>query len=165
VVNAGTGVCGPILDMTGHARLKLANSVLWTAILLGASAVLIPRWGVAGAATASMLAVSTVNLLTVAEVWVLERMLPFDRTFWKPAAAGLGALATGIALRGAVPVGADVRVALLQSATVAASYAALILVMGLAPEDRAVLDRAVRKSVVPLRSARVALALARRGVR
>jgi O-antigen/teichoic acid export membrane protein len=167
LVNAGTGVCGAVLDMTGHSRMKLANSVLWTVLLLGTGAVLIPRRGVVGAAIASALAVSVVNVLTVVEVWVLERMLPFDRTFLKPLAAGAGALAAGLVLRGAFPVGTGQVIALAQCAAIACCYAGLILLMGLAPEDRAVVDRIVHKvkTALPPSGRRLAVGLLRRGAR
>jgi O-antigen/teichoic acid export membrane protein len=98
LANAATGTCGPLLDMTGHTRIKLVNSILWTVLLIGGGAVLIPRFGVTGAALATVLAVGTVNAITVIEVWVLERVQPYDRTFWKPIVAGVVALCLVIVL-------------------------------------------------------------------
>ena len=142
LMNAGTGICGPMLDMTGHTRVKLANTVLWTVLLIGGDALLIPRWGVAGAATASLIAIGAVNVLTVAEVWILEGLLPYDRTFWKPVIAGLAALVAGLALQTWIPVGTHVLRAAGEGAVVAAVYGGLTLLLGLPPEDRLVIRRA-----------------------
>jgi O-antigen/teichoic acid export membrane protein len=141
LANAGTGTCQSMIDMTGHTRIKVANTVLWTALLIGSGSVLIPRWGVVGAATASLIAIATVNFLSVAEVWALEHLVPFDRALWKPLAAGAAAWVTGLVLDWLMPVGADLAPAVLQGIVVAAVFVGLMRAFGLAPEDRLVLER------------------------
>jgi O-antigen/teichoic acid export membrane protein len=142
LVGAATGTCQGMIDMTGHTRVKLANAILNTVVLVGGGAVLIPRSGVIGAAVASLIAIATVNVASVLEVWVLEGHLPFDRDWWKPLVAGLGALALGLALRSLTGVGTDLVPAVLQGAVVAAAYVGLVLALGLAPDDRLVIGRA-----------------------
>jgi O-antigen/teichoic acid export membrane protein len=141
LANAGTGTCGSMIDMTGHMRLKVANAVLWTGLLIAGGVVLIPRWGVVGAATASLIAIATVNVLAVVEVWALERLVPYDRAVWKPLVAGAAACATGVSLDWLRPVGSDLAPAVVEGAVVVAVFAGLIGAFGLAPEDRLVLDR------------------------
>jgi O-antigen/teichoic acid export membrane protein len=145
LVNAGTGICGPVLDMTRHTRVKLANAALWTGLLIASDAVLIPRWGVVGAATASLIAIGTVNVLSVAEVWALERLVPFDRSFWKPVAASLGALATGLLVGVLYPVSPDPVSAALHATVVVAAYLGLLLLFGLSADDRLVIERTAGK--------------------
>jgi O-antigen/teichoic acid export membrane protein len=142
-VAAATGTCQGLIDMTGHTRVKLANAILNTVVLVGGGAVLIPRYGVIGAAVASLIAIATVNVASVLEVWVLERHLPFDRDWWKPLVAGLGALALGLTLRSLTGVGTDLVPAVLQGAVVSAAYVGLVLALGLAPDDRLVVGRAL----------------------
>jgi O-antigen/teichoic acid export membrane protein len=146
LMNAGTGICGPLIDMTGHTRVKLANTILWTVLLIGGDALLIPRWGVVGAATASLIAIGTVNVVTVAEVWILERLIPYDRSFWKPVVAGLAALTAGFALRAWMPVGTDIGRAIGQGIAVGGIYGGLMLLFGLEPDDRLVFQRVVSKT-------------------
>jgi len=156
LANAATGVCGPVLDMTGHTRVKLANTALWTVLLIGGSAVFIPRWGVLGAAVATLIAVATVNVLTVIEVRILERLSPYDASFWKPVVAGIGALVVGLALRMWIPVGMTIAPAMLQAVVVGAVYSGLTLLFGLAPDDRMVVDRVLRKVRLPFGRVRTA---------
>lgn len=162
LANAGTGICGPMIDMTGHTKVKLANSVLWTAFLIGGSAVLIPRWGVLGAATASLIAISVVNILCVVEVWFFERLIPFDRSFWKPLAAGVGSFISGAVLRRWMPVGTDIGPAALQGAIVSSIYVGMILLFKLAPEERLVIHRLLTKTILFIRRVHVPRAAARR---
>lgn len=141
LVSAATGTCQGLLDMTGHTRMKLANTTAWTILLIGGGALMIPRWDVLGAAVASFIAVAAVNIASVVEVWVLERLQPYDRTFWKPAAAGIGALALGIVLRELFPVDARFVRLVIEAAIVSLAYVGLLLLFRLAPEDRLVLER------------------------
>jgi O-antigen/teichoic acid export membrane protein len=144
LANAATGVCGPMVDMTGHTRVKLMNSVLWTALLIGSGAWLIPRWGIVGAALSALIAIATVNALCVLELWMLERLVPFDRTFVKPVVAGAGAFAVGLLLAALAPVD-RFAMAALQGVAVFGSYAGIVLLLGLETEDRLVLDRSAQR--------------------
>lgn len=160
LVNAATGVCGSLLDMSGHTTVKLVNSVAWTALLLGGSALLIPPFGVDGAAIATFIALCTVNVARVIEVRVLEGVLPFDRGFLKPVAAGIAAFAFGVVLTRAVPVG-NFGIAVVQGGLVTAVYGGALVLLGLADDDRLVLERTlakVRSRVRPSRRSSSAVA-------
>jgi O-antigen/teichoic acid export membrane protein len=143
LANAGTGTCGSIIDMTGHTRVKLANSIGWMTLLIVSNVLLIPRYGVLGAAVASLLSTTAINGARVIEVWVLERVQPYDRTFLKPIAGGLvaagsaGALAAaGIAPRNLLEVG-------VAAVLITLVYGGINWLAGIAPEDRAVVSRAL----------------------
>ncbi len=143
LVNAATGTCGPLLDMTGHTRMKLVNSVLWSVLLIGGGALMIPRWGVVGAALATLLSVGLVNLLTVVELWFLEHVQPYDRTFLKPIAAAVTALVVGVSLRTVAPPGPRFVLVVVEGALVVSAYVGALVALGLAPKDRMVLEHAV----------------------
>jgi O-antigen/teichoic acid export membrane protein len=147
LANAGTGICGPVIDMTGHTRVKVANAALMTVLLIASNAVLIPRWGVVGAATATLIGIAVVNIVTVVEVWFLERLYPFDRSFWKPSAAAVGAVGAGLLLGLWFPVGDNVVRAAVSALVVAAAYGGLLLVFGLPSEDRLVIRRLLDRMV------------------
>jgi O-antigen/teichoic acid export membrane protein len=138
LVNAGTGVCGSVLDMTRHTGAKLINSAIWLVMVIGANLLLIPRWGVLGAATAAAVAASVVNGLRIAQVWALEHVQPYDRSFLKPVAAGLLGALTGVLLTARWPT-PELPWLALHAAVVVAVYLGTLLVAGLEPEDRMVL--------------------------
>lgn len=147
LVNAGTGICGPVIDMTGHTRVKLVNSVILTVLLIGCNALFIPAWGVLGSALAFLVGTTVFNLLCVVQAWYLERLWPFDRTFWKPVVAGSAALAAGFGLLEAFPVGRDTVAGIVQGAVVCLLYLGLLLVFRLPGEEVLVLDRTARKAL------------------
>src|SRR4029453_16814351 len=85
------------------------------------------------------------NGVCVLEVWILERLLPFDRTFLKPAVAAVIAMGLGLALRLAFPPGARLLPAALQGCLVVGCYVGVILFLGLTADDRMVIDSTRRK--------------------
>jgi O-antigen/teichoic acid export membrane protein len=147
MVDISTGQCGIILDMTGRAGWKLVNSIVRLALSLGLSALLIPTWGVLGAAAATLLTVSLINVMRMLQVFFMFRLLPYNASFAKPIAAALAALLITLAL-GAVLPGLGALGVLLRIAVLFAVYVGAILLLGLAPEDRAVLAR-LRKRLRP----------------
>jgi O-antigen/teichoic acid export membrane protein len=146
IINAGTGICGPVLDMTGHTGLKLFNSITLTVLLIGSNALLIPRYGVMGAAIASLIGIGVSNLMCLVEIWWLERLWPFDWSFWKPTVAALVALAAGLALTNRLPPGASAVEAATEGLIVGAVFAVVLLVTGLPSDDRLVLQRVIAKA-------------------
>lgn len=139
LVNAGTGVCQSLIDMTGHVRLKLFNSLMWVVIQVGSGVVLIPRWGVVGAAVSGLLAITIVNVATVIQMLVLEKLWPYDRSFWKPILAGVGAAVVAWGLGASNVSGLTAVIGF--GALIAVVYGGLLFAFRLEPDDRVVLDR------------------------
>lgn len=77
--SVATGMSGNFLAVTGRTRLHLSNMVL----LVGANLVLnlfwTPKYGGAGAAAATCIALIGVNSLRTAQVWRFHRMLPWGK--------------------------------------------------------------------------------------
>jgi O-antigen/teichoic acid export membrane protein len=145
MANSATGTSGSLLDMTGHTRVKFVNSTVTAATALILNVLLIPVFGLVGAAMAALGATLAVNLLRVAQVWYLLRLVPYNRSFAKPILAGLIALAAGAAvgvLLGSIP--ALLRLAI-GGAVVVAVYATVLVRLGLSEDDRLVLSRAARR--------------------
>ena len=141
LVNTGTGICGLIVDMTGNTTLKLVNSLVTLALAIGLEFLLIPRWGLIGVAVSSVFTSVVVNLLRLLEVYFLFRLQPYNRTFLKPVAAGLIAMATAWGVRQVFPIDANLVYTAVNVAILFAVYAGMILILGLSEEDRTVLAR------------------------
>jgi O-antigen/teichoic acid export membrane protein len=141
LASVGTGMCGTMIDMTGHARLKLANSVVWLVVLLTSNLVLIPKWGVAGAAASILVAEVVINSFRVVELYWLFRMLPWNRGFVKPIVAVACAMATSLLLNQVVPSRAGLAQTALHGVVIVVVYAALTLALGISSEERVILSR------------------------
>jgi O-antigen/teichoic acid export membrane protein len=89
LINIGTGTVAGVLAMIGRAWLSLTNALLFLGLSLVLDLVLIPGWGLLGAAVANAIALATVNLLRVVQVHRALGVSPYDRSFLRPLAAGL----------------------------------------------------------------------------
>jgi O-antigen/teichoic acid export membrane protein len=145
LVNAGTGICGSIIDMAGHTRVKMVNSVLWFGVVLGTDFLLIPEYGLLGAAAASLISTAFINVLRVAEVAILDRVHPYDWSLVKPAVAGAVAIGGGWLIRNAWEP-ATLAVTGVQIVAVVGLYSVALMAIGLAPEDRELIARAGAKA-------------------
>lgn len=141
LVNAATGICGSIIDMTGHNKLKFVNSLISTVIIVGGNVLLIPRWGVLGTAVASFVAMSVINLLRFIQVWFLYRLHPYDATFIKPLLAAVVAAIIVLSLGRWLPVGVNLFYTIIHMLVLCAAYTGILLLLGLAPEERTILVR------------------------
>jgi len=121
--------------------LNLANTLVALVVAAGAGLALVPRFGMLGAAAASLLAYAVMNALRLYLVWLRSRMHPFTRYHGRAvlAAAIAGALAIGVRAAFPSPGGAAAAVAAL--ASFLAAYAGGLLFLGLAEEERAAVRR------------------------
>jgi O-antigen/teichoic acid export membrane protein len=140
IINAATGASGAVLDMTGHSVVKLINASVAVVLAVGLNLLLIPTYGLVGAAISVLASSAAVNLLRITEVYVLLDTTPYNRTFLKPLAAGVVGLAAALGVRALVP-DAPALQALLGIAALFAAYAFTLTRLGLSAEDRLVMSR------------------------
>lgn len=79
-VNSCTGSSGLVLGMTGRAGWRLMNAAITAGLNVALNLLLIPQWGIAGAAVATAVSLGTINVLQVIEVRWLVGLSAFD---WK----------------------------------------------------------------------------------
>ncbi|MEM2125330.1 MAG: flippase [Candidatus Methanosuratincola sp.] len=142
LVSVGTGMGGTIIDMTGYTKLKLLNSTIRIALYFILDILLIPRFGLIGAAMAILLGELVVNLLRLIQVFVLFRILPFNRSFAKPVTSIGLALACSMLLNIWFPADSNYFMTILHMVLVVMIYAAAILSLGLNEEERTMLVHA-----------------------
>jgi len=75
--HASAGACGYILAMGEYERLQLVNNIVLAGSNVVLNLVLIPRYGITGAALATAISTVLVNLVVLAEVKVLLDLFPY----------------------------------------------------------------------------------------
>ena len=146
VVDAGTGMCGAILDMTGFTKLKFMNAVLRVAAVLVLSVMLIPSQGMVGAAYAALSGEIIVNFLRLAEVYVIFEILPYSVSFLKPVLAGLVAVGATIVVSHWLNVDTKGLAVVFPMALLSILYVSLVVILGLDETDRTILARVKRRA-------------------
>ena len=136
-----------VLIMTGHPKTALANNIITLTVNVLANLYLIPRYGPLGAALGTIVAVGVLTLLRLVEVGALHRMHPFSWMQLKPLLAGIVALAVCYLANRVIFDWHTVLVLVVGSIIFLAAYVGSLFVLGLHPDDLAVLAAARRKLV------------------
>nr|WP_305794439.1 polysaccharide biosynthesis C-terminal domain-containing protein [Halomarina rubra] len=88
LVGNAVGATGWLLSMTDHQYLQLANDWAVAVVNLVGSYLLVTHVGLVGAALATAGSVAVSNLVRLAQLYWLEDVWPYDRTFTAPLLAG-----------------------------------------------------------------------------
>jgi O-antigen/teichoic acid export membrane protein len=134
LVNAGTGTVSNLQAMAGYAKITLMNSLLFLSLSVVLDLLLIPRFGLLGAAVANSSSTIVVNLL---RLWQIHRnlgLVPYDRSFLRPIAAGVPAalVAWFVPLPDLLGLGALA----IRAAILGVVYVGALLILGIEPVDR-----------------------------
>jgi O-antigen/teichoic acid export membrane protein len=88
LMNLVTGPLGVMISMSGRSGLTMLNAVLHLGVQMGLCFLLIPDYGILGAAAAKVISIGFLRIIRLLQVRVLLGMHPFRRTFLKPVLAG-----------------------------------------------------------------------------
>jgi O-antigen/teichoic acid export membrane protein len=143
IVNAATGPCGTVLNMSGRVALNMWDNLAALVLNVLLNLWLIPAYGIVGAAVAWAVSLAVVNAARVLQVRWLIRALPVSRGMLYGLLAGAAALAAGFAVKAVLPTGFGTLVAGL--AAIVAVYVGVVLALGLSAEDRMVLRALIRR--------------------
>ena len=100
LVNLGTGNVTVVLLMGGKSSWNLLNTAVALTLNIGLNLVLIPRFGIEGAAIAWAVSIIVDNLMALTEVWVFLGMRPFGTGYLPATTAALGCFGVvGLAAR------------------------------------------------------------------
>jgi O-antigen/teichoic acid export membrane protein len=151
LVDALTGPVGHVLTMSGRSWLNLVNNAAAVAANVGLNLILIPRFGIAGAAISWAVVIIVVNAARVLEVRALVGILPFGPGSLRPLLALLPAAVGAIAVGRWLVAGgsAPIVVMAIVAAVVAVLYAATLAVTGVPEDDRVFLRSLVWRRRIP----------------
>ena len=89
LVQSFTGAGASALNMTGHPKVNLINSIIAVVINVILNVLWIPRYGIMGAALATLVSLSILGLLRSVEVWFFAKLHPFNSKLLKPVVASI----------------------------------------------------------------------------
>ncbi|MGW4462007.1 flippase [Micromonospora sp. NPDC004704] len=143
LVNAATGPCGTLLNMSGRVSVNMVDNLAALVLNILLNLWLIPAYGILGAAVAWAVSLAAVNIARVWQVRVLVHAVPVTVGMLKGLAAAVLALGAGFAARWLVPGWvAELAVGL---AVIALVYLGAVLALGLSREDVMVLRAVTRR--------------------
>ena len=89
-INSITGSVAYILQMSGKQDIELLNMIAAVFLNLLINYLLIPQFGIIGAAIATGFSISFLNLIRLLEVFYFFKILPYDLKYIKPLLAAAG---------------------------------------------------------------------------
>jgi O-antigen/teichoic acid export membrane protein len=147
LIDAFTGPVGHVLTMSGRSGLNLATNTAALVCNVALNLVLIPRFGLVGAAVSWAVVIVAVNAVRVIQVRVIFGVVPFERSLARPAIALVGAAALA-AFAGFASGQATNSAPLLHLAivggTFAVAYGGGLAVLGASADDRLLLRTFLR---------------------
>jgi O-antigen/teichoic acid export membrane protein len=152
--NAATGPLGQMINMSGRPYITMLNNAAVAALNIGGCLVLIPRYGVTGAACSTTAAVTLVNVIKLVQVRVIFGLSPFSSR--SVAAVGAALLAAGVTtpLVLLAPWSNDLAEVAVAGAVLVVAYAACFWSLAANAEERALL-RGGRRRAAPAAPAQV----------
>jgi O-antigen/teichoic acid export membrane protein len=144
--NASVGACGALLNMSGYSKINFYNSIIYLVCTLALDFALIPSFGLTGAALAGSLTIIIVNsLMSIQVYWLLNRIVPFNRSFYKPLTAAAVAGLLAVVLKYSFWAERVLLQTLLFGGLMLVVYFGLIIWLKLSPEDKLILEKLRKK--------------------
>ena len=140
-LNASAGPVGGVLMMTGHEKWVLANTLLLGGLNAAGNYLLVPKYGIVGAAVSTAFAVVAWNAASLVEVWFLLGVQPYSRAYMRVVGAAGCALAVAFGLVYALPSWGG----WVAFPAALAAYAALCQMFALQPEDQELVELVRKK--------------------
>ena len=141
-----TGSSGSIIHMAGWTRLSFVNMCIISGLNVLLNLLLIPRFGILGAAVGTGTSLIMGNALYLGQVWWYLRLSPYDRKWIKPLVAGLAAGLLVVVLQRLVPGASPAWNMAFSTGAFGLCYVGLLLVLQLEREDQLMI-RLVRERI------------------
>lgn len=145
LVNAGTGGIGYMLIMSGHQYLKLLSDVVLVSLNIVLNILLIPRWGLLGAAVATAISIAGVNIIRGVQVYIILKVQAYTWSYFKPLGAGIITAITGLLVRHWFSSVHFFISLIVMGGIVILSYSILLWGMGLEESDKMILKKLKKK--------------------
>jgi O-antigen/teichoic acid export membrane protein len=141
LVNAATGPLGQVINMSGRPYVTMTNNAAVALLNLVGCIVLIPRYGITGAALSTTASIVAVNLLKLVQVRFLFGINPFRAQSVRSLAAGAAAVLLTAPVAAAWPGGSPFLEVVVVGSLLLALYACFFWVFAAGDEERALLRR------------------------
>lgn len=140
--NSATGSANTMLLMSGHSKLVMTNTIAMGVLLLLTTSLLIPLWGIAGAAVAASGTFLATNMIRVIQVWRIHRVHPYTWDLAKPIAAAAASTGIVFLLQQFFPV----HISALYGLALGICYLTGLWLFGICKEDRTVISIVLSKA-------------------
>jgi O-antigen/teichoic acid export membrane protein len=142
LINCSVGSVGYMIMMTGRTKINLLNTIIIFAMTITLNLFLIPKYGVLGAALSLAIAIGTVNIIRLIEVYLILRIHPYRIDFLKPLGAGIiSFILLFIISKYLLHIYRPLIFLFVGSLLFIITYALIVSLLGIGKEDRIILEK------------------------
>ena len=141
IIYAAVGSVGQIIVMSGRQKIHLINIVCVLSLNLILNLLLIPKYGITGAALATFAAISLMGLVELVQVYLFLKIQPYRIDFLKPLSAGVLSLLVLLIIAGLWSYPRSLEMIIVESLMFLIIYALVLFVLGLQEEEKIVLAK------------------------
>ena len=141
LMSASTGAAGIMVLMSGRSKLELMNVSVTLVLDALLCYLLIPRYGVNGAAIANMASLGGVSIMRIVEIKLIMNMFAYDRSYLKPVLAGLTSAAAALLLSKLLIVSIGFKQLAVLALAVVFFYVLTIIILGPDKHDMVILKQ------------------------
>lgn len=140
--SSSAGISATLINMSGNTKFTFINSIVYLVATIFLDLILIPRWQLIGAACASAASLFIINIFRMGEVYILlNKLLPFNRSFLKPIAAAVLAGIITYWLRQFILIHQPIKQFVILFFVMWVVYVITILGLKLSDEDRLIINK------------------------
>jgi O-antigen/teichoic acid export membrane protein len=139
LINCGTGSVGYMLLMSGNQNRLIKVQATMSVVMVLLNVLLIPRWGILGAAVAAAVTTIGTNTWNLSEVENALKLSPYNRSYLHLVPAALTMLVVTLVLRRELILNSMEWLVIVTSTVIAyAAFLSVLLLIGLDADDRLV---------------------------
>jgi O-antigen/teichoic acid export membrane protein len=130
------GSVGAMLLMSGRQKTYLANMLGIFVLKVMGNLLLVPQYGLWGAAIVNTASIVLLNLIMLMQVYIFLGMHPYSKSYLKPCIAGTIALMSTIGIQSILPNTQDVGWILISAFFLVGSYFLALYILGFSEEEK-----------------------------
>ena len=143
-INSCTGSVGYMIMMSGRSNINFYNALFMCIMNIVLNYILIPAYGIIGAALATGISIVSINLIRLLEVYSLMKIHPYNSNFLKPFLAGIISALLLVIIRSTTSIN-QIFLLILFSLTFLCLYAFLLYLFKFEQEDRFIMIKIKEK--------------------
>jgi len=149
LINCSVGSVGYMIMMTGRTEINLLNTIIVLAMTISLNLLLIPKFGILGAALSLAIAIGTINTIRLIEVYLILKIHPYKVDFLKPLIAGISSLFIMFIIKGYL-LKIESLIIFLASNTLIfiLIYGLVLYAFKMSKEDKIVIDK-IKSKLIP----------------
>lgn len=146
LINCSVGSVGSMIMMTGRTKINLMNIIAVLILTIIAGLILIPKYGMLGAALTTAISISFLNIIFLVEVYFILRMHPFKLDIYKPILAGFASSLVVLCIKKYLfPLSDPLFILGSGSFLLLIIYGIVVLMLGIEEEEKIVIYKIIKK--------------------